>query len=638
MAATSILVDVITRTKRHIRFQVFKTALMAVMPLTAVIATGIGMMPLAEGQAAAKSATGAGYAPTSEPPPSSVGVFPLSQVHRGLTGTAWTVFEGTKPEPMEVEILGVQRGARGPGQDLILARLHGAKPEYTGVVAGMSGSPVYVDGKLLGALSYRIGQFTKEPIAGITPIEQMLEVRDLPMNATAGQVLTASAKPMADSGSMTFAAMETPLSMSGFEPEAIRVWKERVAGTGLDVISAGGGSSLGSGSEAADGEAAPLVPGSAVSLQLVRGDLEIAATCTVTYIDPKQLLACGHPILQSGSISVPMTAAEIVATVASPLNAFKIVNTGRTIGAFTEDRDAAIRGEFGVAARMIPVAISVAGNTGPVERKVEVLDLPSMTANAVLVSVYETLLETNRSSAVTSYHVTGEIALKGQAPVPVDVWGTPGEQMVAQLAAALGVGESFNRLYGNAGREGPIAWVKLHVEAIPRDVRTELEGARLISSGIVHAGDTVVIEATLRDWQQPARNVRIPFTVPARLEPGTLRLMVGSSLALDRTLDAARPGGRQPSEDAVVARMRGLHHADQVYLSLLLPETQAALEGETLTGLPLSMANTMESQRTGLDVGLHGESVVVAAQAPAGGVLSGVTLLGLRVEAGGGLH
>src|SRR5208283_4918383 len=94
----------------------------------------------------------------------------------------WTVFEGSTPEPMQVEILGILRGARGPGQDLILARLHGDKPEYTGVVEGMSGSPVYIDGKLAGSLSYRIGQFTKEPIAGITPIEQMLEVRDIPVH------------------------------------------------------------------------------------------------------------------------------------------------------------------------------------------------------------------------------------------------------------------------------------------------------------------------------------------------------------------------------------------------------------------------------------------------------------------------
>ncbi len=282
----------------------------------------------------------------SGPPPSSVGIFPLSQVKRGMHGTAWTVFEGTVPEPMDVEILGVLRGSRGPGRDLILSRLHGSKPEYTGVVAGMSGSPVYVDGKLLGALSYRIGQFSKEPIAGITPIEQMLEVRDLPERNLAGDILTAAAAPIAgkpESGKsddgQSFSAIETPLLMSGFDPDAIRVWKERMSGSGLDMVSAGGQA----GGNAADTDFGPIVPGSAVSLELVRGDMEIAATCTVTYVDPKQLLACGHPIMQSGPVSLPMTTTEVVATLASPLNAFKIVNTGKVIGAFTEDREAAIR-------------------------------------------------------------------------------------------------------------------------------------------------------------------------------------------------------------------------------------------------------------------------------------------------------
>jgi len=591
----------------------------------------------------AQAITGAAAASAAAPPPSSAGVFPLEKIHRGMHGTAWTVFEGTVPEPMDVEILGVLHGARGPHRDLILAKLHGTKPEYTGVVAGMSGSPVYIDGKLVGALSYRIGQFSKEPIAGITPIEQMLEVRDLPLqnlrDSTPLEVAEKGTGTGLESGGQTFSAMETPLLMSGFQPEAIRVWKERLAGTGLDVVSAGGG---GQSEDGPAGDFGPIVPGSAVSLQLVRGDLEIAATCTVTYIDPKQLLACGHPVLQAGPVSLPMTSTEVVATLASPMNAFKIVNTGNVIGAFTEDRDAAIGGVLGAKARMIPVSISVGGGKELIDRKVEVLDLPALTAQAVLVSVYQILLESNQSSAETSYHVTGEIKVHGQAAVPVNAWGTPGESMASQLAAAFGIADSFNRLYANATRQEPMESVRLHIEAIPKDLRTELQSVRLISSSVVHAGDTVEVEATLRPWEQPARNVRIPFRIPARLEPGNIRLMVGSATALDRTLDAAgdaaRQSGKSISESAVMARLRRLHSEDQLYVSLLLPESQASMEGSTLDSLPLSMANTMESQRSGVEVGLHGESVVVAAAVPAGGVLTGQQLLTLRVEAGGGLN
>ena len=586
--------------------------------------TAGGCLPAA-GQTQPAASTVAG------PPPSSVGFFPLEQVKRGMTGTAWTVFEGTVPEPMDVEILGVLRGARGPGRDLILARLHGAKPEYTGVVAGMSGSPVYMQGKLLGALSYRIGQFSKDPIAGITPIGQMLEVRDLPKRDS----LLQAAVTTADSGGQTFAAMETPLLMSGFQPEAIQLWKQRMAGTGLDVVSAGGATGGDSGEGADFG---PVVPGSAVSLQLVRGDVEIAATCTVTYIDPKQLLACGHPVLQAGPVSLPMTTTEVVATLASPLNAFKIVNTGKTIGAFTEDRDAAIRGELGTRARMIPVSIDVAAGGKDVTRHIEVLDLSALTSSAMMVSVYQTLLETNQSTSGTSYHVTGEIKVQGQAPAPVDAWGVPGEQMAPQLGAAVAFFDSFNRLYANSTRREPVESVLLRVEAIPEDRRVEIEGVRLISSSIVHAGDHVMVEATLRPFRQAARNVRLGFTVPARMQPGMLRLLVSGAAAIDRTQDAARSATRQVSVAAASSRLRGLHAADRLYISLLLPESEASLEGNTLESLPLSMANTMESERSGQEVGLHGESLVVTADAPAGGVLTGQQILSVRIEAGGGLH
>jgi len=578
-----------------------------------------------------------------------VGIFPLSQVHKGLTGTAWTVFEGTVPEPMEVEILGVLKGSRGPHRDLILARLHGTKPEYTGVVAGMSGSPVYIDGKLAGALSYRIGQFSKEPIAGITPIEQMLEVRDLPVRDLAAPTLDPTegagialgvgyphSRGAEREPGQGFSALETPLLMSGFSPEAVAVWKARMAGTGLDIVSAGGASGVGG--QAADEDFGPIVPGSAVSVLLASGDLEIAATCTVTYVDPKQLLACGHPIQQSGDISMPMTSTEVVATLASPLNAFKIVNTGKVIGAFTEDRDAAIRGEFGATARMIPLTIAVSEGEKSQTMHVGVLNLPNLTSQVMLVSVYEALLESNMSSAETSYHVTGEIALKGLAPIPVDEWGTPGTTMASQLAAALGVAQTFDRLYSNATRETQVERVALHVEAVPKDMRTELDSVRLVSSSIVHAGDTVTVEATLRPWQQAARNVRIAFRIPARLEPGTLRVLVGSAQSVDRTLDGARPQTQVTSEAATAARLRSLHAADRVYVSLLLPESQASMDGQTMASLPLSMANTLDAGSSGVDVGLHGESLVVAADAPAGGVLSGQQLLSLRVEAGGGLH
>jgi hypothetical protein len=601
-------------------------------------------LPAAQTAPADSTPHGQGLASQDQgPPPSSGGFFPLSQVHRGLMGTAWTVFTGTKPEPMQVEILGVLRGVRGPGHDMILAQLHGAKPEYTGVVAGMSGSPVYIGNKLLGSLSYRIGQFSKDPIAGITPIAQMLEVRDLPMDVApaqpAGTIPPASPADGMGAGGMAFQAMETPLVMSGFRPEAIGLWQKRMAGTGLETVAAGGGSGSSlPGTDILPAAVASIVPGSAVSAQLVRGDLEIAATCTVTYVDPKQLLACGHPILQAGPVSMPMTSADVVATLASPLNAFKIVNTGEPIGTFTEDRDAAIRGVLGEKPHMIPVHITVHGPESERKLNIEMVDLPSLTPQAMLVTLYDALLETNESTADMSYHLTGSINLDGYPPSPLDLWVAGSDGTPAPMTAAVLVGERFTELYANGTRQGTVRAIDLHIEAVPRRLQVEMETARIVSGDIVRAGDTVVVEATVRSWQRPARNVRIPITLPVRLAAGNVRLLVSDAETLDRAQDQPRMSARAEDLATVLAQDRRLHAGDRIYVSLLMPETQAEMEGQTLSTLPLSMANALEPLRTAQDVSLNGESAVEAGEAAAGGVLTGFQILNLHVEQGGGLN
>jgi hypothetical protein len=340
-----------------------------------------------------------------------------------------------------------------------------------------------------------------------------------------------------------------------------------------------------------------------------------------------------------------MTATEVVATLASPLNAFKIVNTGATIGAFNEDRDAAIRGVLGAQARMIPIHIRVHGmgrdaKSQSEERKlnVEIVDLPSLSPQAVLVVVYQALLETNDSTAETSYHLTGKITLDGYPPSPLDLWAPASDSMAAPMVAALLAGERFQQLYSSESRQGAIRAVDLDVEAIPRRVGVSLEAARLVSGGMVHAGDTMVVEATLRPWRQNARNVRIAVKLPARLGAGNLRLLVSDAATLDRTLDQPRLQSHPAGLDAALAQARRQHPADRIYVSLLVPETQAGMEGQTLSSLPLSVANTLEPLRAAQDASLNGESAELEADAPAGGVLSGFEVLNLRIEPGGGLN
>jgi hypothetical protein len=585
------------------------------------------------------------------PPPSTGGFYALKDVKRGMKATAWTVFEGTTPEPMDVEILGVLRGVRGPGHDIILAQLHGPKPEYTGVVAGMSGSPVYIGNKLLGSISYHIGQFSKDAIAGITPIEDMLEVRDIPIGGPlqrAGSNRDTTAPPisMARTGAglpdtgVNLQPIATPVMMSGFQPEAIRLWKEKMMGTGLDEVVAGGGagSSLGAAGEPSMVSAADVLPGSAVSVQLARGDMELAATCTVTYIDPRQLLACGHPVLQAGPVSLPMTKTDVVTTLASSLQSFKVINTGETIGAFTEDRESAIRGVIGSRARMVPLHITIDGIQKPRNLNVQVLDMPSLTPQVILVVLFQALLLNNDNTSETSYHLTGSVDMDGYPRTSLDLWAPASDAMPAPMMAALETGERLSKLYSNGTRHGAVRAVDLRVEAIPRRVQVDLQSARLTSGNIVHAGDTVTVEATVRPWQQPAHNVRIPVTLPARLQSGNLRILVSDATVLDRTMDQPRMMPRPVDMDSVLAQVSKEHRADRIYVSLLMPETQASMEGRTLSGLPISMANALEPLRAAQDVSLNGESAMLAGEALAGGVLNGFQILTLRVEAGAGVN
>src|SRR5881227_3622760 len=229
-------------------------------------------------------------------------ILKVGEIHRGMRGVAYTVFEGVKPEPMDVEVLGILPNLNGPKSDLILARLHGQKVEYTGVVAGMSGSPVYIDGKLVGALSYRIGQFSKEPIAGVTPIAQMLEINELdksmpadalsgngaPKNQASKTSVGTSAEAPLNNYANLLTPIEAPLVFSGFSEDALRKFSPQFASAGVLPM-------LGAGSASDEKQPEAIEPGSSVSAILVRGDMDIAATCTVTYYDPERLLACGHP-------------------------------------------------------------------------------------------------------------------------------------------------------------------------------------------------------------------------------------------------------------------------------------------------------------------------------------------------------
>jgi hypothetical protein len=287
---------------------------------------------------------------------------------------------------------------------------------------------------------------------------------------------------------------------------------------------------------------------------------------------------------------------------------------------------------------MIPLRLSVDAPAGKRTLHEEILDLPSLTPLATQIILYQSLLESNENSEALSYHVTGNIDIAGYPAAPVDLWAAAGDGLPAAMQVALFTGQQFARLYSNGARQGEVRQIDLHVQALPRRVQIALSGARLVSGDTAHAGDTIQVEATLRPWQQPERNVRIAIKLPSRLAAGSLRLLVSDASTLDRTLHQPRLPGQPSDMDTLLAQARDQHPADQIYVSLLAPETQGELDGQTLASLPLSVANTLEPLHNAQQAGLNGESAVVAAEVPAGGVLTGFQILNFHIEPGGGLN
>ena len=583
----------------------------------------LGLTLTGAGWAQDKAAVSGGDRVLPAGPPKETVIFPLSEVKRGLRGVAYTVFEGVTPEPMEVEILGLLKNALGPEQDMILARLHGTKPEYTGVVAGMSGSPVYIDGRLVGALSYRIGQFSKEPIAGITPIERMLELRDDALETHVSEARHGAPLSVAGiAGEAT--TIETPLVFGGFSQEAVDRFGDRFKEMGLAPVAGLGGSDAGA------KQPEPLEPGSAVSAIFVRGDLSMAGTCTVTYMDAKRLLACGHPITQFGRVSMPMTKATVLATLPSPFNAFKIINTTETVGSFTEDRTSAIMGRFGEQARMIPVTVEVKGAK---DRTVhfEVVDNKDLTPQVMLVSVYQSMQQTNGAAAEASFRISGEVTMEGEPPVKLEGVIAPNELNPAAINTALYINERFGRLYANSAEQPVVTGLHLRAEAIGARKAAVIEEARL-GKVETRAGETVDVEVTVHPYQTAAQIVRVPVRIPEGTTPGDLRLVVSDSTTADRMTELQNGAKRIVSLRDQVEQMNRSHANTGVYVTLLKHDAQAVLEGGTLGGVPLSMANALEPLKGEQRMQLTGETAVELGSAKTGYSVTGAQVLTVRVR------
>jgi len=578
--------------------------------------------------------------PTINAQPSKlVDTIPISQIHAGMRGVAYTVFQGTTPEAMDVEVLGVLKNANGPKGDVILVRLGGAKVEYTGVVAGMSGSPVYLDGKLAGAVAFRIGEFSKEPIAGVTPIAEMLEISAMdrsPMPAplevkTVANTPSKTASPAVESSPIAnfgdyLKPIETPLVFSGFSEDAIQRFAGQFASAGIVPV-------MGTGSVSDEKQPQPLEPGSAVSAILVRGDMDIAATCSVTYIDAEHLLACGHPLMQFGMVDLPMTKAQVLTTLPSPLNPFKIVNATETVGSFVQDRHTGILGEFGKKADMIPVTLTIQGESSAKQFHYEVLNNARLSPVAMMATVFNALHGVNEYGEETTYRMKGSISVDGYPDVAMqDMFAAADGGQPGAMLAALSLGERFSRIYDNPYSMPSIRGVTLDFDIVHERRWARLESARTDLTE-ARPGEEISIEAMLRPYRGEGVVQHIPIRIPTSTSKGPLRILVSDGDTLDHLRHGGSLQARRLDLASTIASLNKEHVNNRVYVSLLEADPEATIADKVMPSLPLSIMNVMDGMRGTQDMVVSNESSVnEAATQPLDYVVAGAQVLTINVK------
>jgi hypothetical protein len=557
--------------------------------------------------------------------------FPVDELKAGMVGVGRTVFEGDRLDEFQVHILGVLRNVIGPRRNLIIARLEGGPLAHTGVIAGMSGSPVYIDGRLVGAVSYSLGQFSKEAIAGITPIGEMIEAAtfasprpaaarvelQMPMTPDSMRASLRQAfswtRPFADSPSdvqvlgapgmnagiaTMLRPIATPITFGGFDSSVIDPLAAAFRDQGFMPMMTG--SATGSFAQSANGataSATPLRPGDPVGVALMSGDLSLGATGTVTEVDGNRVYAFGHPFYGLGPTQFPMTRAYVVTLLPSLANSMKLASTGEVIGTVQQDRATTIAGTLGAGPAMIPLRINLTSDRGTKQTfNMAMVNDQLFTPLLAFVSIANTLASYERQNGAASYVVRGSASVKGHGTVAFEDLFT-GDQ--PSTGAATYVVAPINVLLRNAFEEVELERLELDIDA-SEEARSATIERVWIDGTRVKPGSRVDLKVLLRTY----RGEEITRTVPVDVPPnatGTISVMVTDGVRLSQW--EARELQVQPLQTRDLQQMmRVLNNArknNRLYVRLLGRDQGAVVKGESLSALPPSVMGVLESDRNG---------------------------------------
>jgi hypothetical protein len=563
---------------------------------------------------------------------SDVEFFPVSEIRPGLKGTGKTVFQGDRIEEFQVEILGVLRNAIAPKHDVVIARLSGAPLEKTGVIAGMSGSPVYVDGKLLGAVALSF-PFSKEPLAGITPIEEMVQVvpaatgttsqpkpsstfriARLPGSNETGRLIPATDTPfeeMLAGMSVTdeagpLAGLRLPLRFGGFSSEIIQTYTSVFRRMGFEPMTV---ASL-SGSEDPTVSEGDLAPGSMISLLLVRGDLNLNVDCTVTYLKGDNLYACGHRFLLVGPAKIPFARSRVITSVPSLASSFKLDAPGPVVGNITQDRFGAIYGTVGEKAPMIPVHIRLESTLNKTtDYSFEIIQHAFLTPFLLNLGVTSSLNATERAVGPSTLELRGKIQLaNGQA---IDLEDVVSGDINTPNAVGLSVALPLSQLMSNPFPDLQVERVDLSLVS-SNEKRTAMIEQAWSSRSEVSPGDKIEVTAVLRTPSGETLVQRLPVEIPENVTDRALSLVVGSGTTINAFQTRLSPLNMTPRDlQQLVQAMNKTRRNNRVYALLMVPQRSFVMQGDEYPSPPPSLIQTfLADPAVSASIAFSGMSVI----------------------------
>jgi hypothetical protein len=498
-------------------------------------------------------------------------ILPLDELKAGQQGEVWTVFQGTEPEPFKVEVTGVLRNALGPGKSLIVCQLTDPRVQKMGAVAGMSGSPLYIDGKLAGALSYQIQRFETVRHAGFTPAADLEEVKNkgalqsnaLVSNSPNGALLDAP-----------YRSMQPVFTLGGLSPAVADMFAPHFAALGLSATALGG-STQGGRSEATATLTTPgavkvptLQPGGAVAVALATGDITLAGTGTVSRVDGQKVTAFGHPMMSLGDVALPMCAAEIITILPSQMSSMKIANTGAVIGTITQDRLSAVSGMLGAGPEMTNVEVTVTPTRGAARTlKFSVARQQQLTPVLVAAGVSQAILGSNDAGLANGFRLTSNVSFPASAKLAFNTLYS-GPQGFAQ-----GLNEFVQGLAANL--QNPYAktfpdHVSFSIEPLETNPAVTLDMFQL-SRSTASGGQIVQATIAWRDWQGDAHRETVDLTIDPAWTGKHLEVILAPGRALDQL--TGRPRQISPSElrsfDAYLEAMRDDRRTDGVCIAIV---------------------------------------------------------------------